>query len=87
MRSPVVLALTVVALAVPAVHALDLTFEERVDAQEAIERVYASHREGLSVGDRRVDRQEVASEHHQIGRSGVASGLREGHAWSDGSSS
>ena len=36
-------ALAFVALAVPLAHARDLTFEERVKAQEAIERVYYSH--------------------------------------------
>ncbi|MCH7781137.1 MAG: hypothetical protein IH848_09835, partial [Acidobacteria bacterium] len=45
---PVVLALMLVVLAVPAVRAHELTFEERVEAQTAIERVYASHREGTT---------------------------------------
>ncbi|MEE8412576.1 MAG: MopE-related protein [Acidobacteriota bacterium] len=45
---PVVLALTLVVLAVPCTHAHALTFEERVEAQAAIERVYASHRSGTT---------------------------------------
>ncbi|TDI47247.1 MAG: hypothetical protein E2P01_07305, partial [Acidobacteria bacterium] len=41
----VVLALV---LAVPAAHAYELTFEERLEAQTAIERVYLSHRSGTT---------------------------------------
>lgn len=35
-------------LALPVVHARDLTFDERVDCQEAIERVYYSHQVGAT---------------------------------------
>lgn len=42
----IVLAVAVLAVAGSAANARDLTLEQRVEAQEAIERVYAAHREG-----------------------------------------
>ena len=48
MRSTAFLLLAVVALFVPAAFARDLTFEDRVKAQEAIERVYYSHQLGAT---------------------------------------
>ncbi len=44
----VFLALALVASAVPSLHAQELTFEERIEAHAAIERVYASHRSGTT---------------------------------------